>query len=167
MRWSFYHDIFLSHRFIKYLETSCVYLYIHIIYTLNLWESPKSAECDAGYELFLAVFQHRFYFTALPVACARVKVEWVKREKKDAGEARVWVMRERVPFYRAVYLALLHPDAVLKSSVGRRDASRGKNANWEARGRFFHPSWKKRATTLCPLPSAVWRFFTDAPAKTD
>lgn len=54
----------------------------HIIYTLNLWESPKSAECDAGYELFLAVFQRRFYFTALPVACARVKLEWVKKEKK-------------------------------------------------------------------------------------
>lgn len=66
-------------------------------------------------------------------------------------------MRERVPFYRAVYLALLHPDAVLKPSAGRRDAGRSKNANWEAQGRFFHPSWKKTRDyplTLCLLPSA-------------
>lgn len=90
----FYCDIFLSfllrhfsllRRFIKYLETSRLYLH-HIIYTLNLWESPKSAECNVGYELFLAVFQHRFYFTALPVVCARVKLEWVKRKKKRCGQ---------------------------------------------------------------------------------
>lgn len=132
-----------------------------IIYMLNLWESPKSAGCDAGYELFLAVSLRRFYFTALPVVCARVKLEWVKRKKKkDAAEPRAQgrgVTRACTVLSRGLSRCLAsrrRPEA-RHLPRGRRDGVRTLIGNPRP---FLPPvlGKKKRATpsALCPLPSA-------------
>jgi len=79
-------------------------------------------------------------------------------------------MRERVPFYRAVYLVLLHPDAVLKpGAFASRPSRRGQGVRTLIGSpRLFLPSvLEKTRGSLCPLPSAVCRFFTNASAKTD
>jgi len=131
---------------------------------LNLWESPKSARCDAEYELFLAMSLRRFHFTALPVTYARVKLEWVKKEKKEQQpDARVGVMRACTVLSRGLsrsFASRRRPEA-RHLPRGRRDGVRTLIGNPRP---FLPPVLKK--TPLCPLPSAVCRFFT-APAKTD
>lgn len=61
-----------------------------IIYTLNPRESAKakSPGCDAGYELFLAVFLRRFYFTAFPVARARAREARMSEQKRVEKEEK-------------------------------------------------------------------------------
>lgn len=138
-----------------------------IIYMLNLWESPKSAGCDAGYELFLAVSLRRFYFTALPVACARVKLEWVKRggkkREKDAAEPRA---RCDASVYRFIarFISLpCTPSPSWSPAFAPRSSRRGKNANWEPEAVSSARLGKKTRdslslpSALCRLPVFYWR----------
>lgn len=124
---------------------------------LNLWESPKSAGCDAEYELFLAVSLRRFYFTALPVACARVKLEWVKRRKKGGRQPGARGGRD-VSVYRFIarFISLsCIPSPSWSPAFAPRPPRRGKNANWEPEAVSSTRLEKNaRPSALCPLPSA-------------
>lgn len=122
---------------------------------LNLWESPKSAGCDAEYELFLAVSLRRFYFTALPVACARVKLEWVKRKKKRrTATGREGGCDASVYRFIARFISLsCIPSPSWSPAFAPRPSRRGKNANWEPEAVSSSRLEKNaRPSALCRLP---------------
>lgn len=76
---------------------------------------------------------------------ARMSKKGKEKEMRGRGES----MGERVAFYRAVYLALLHPGAVLKPSVSRRETRAGvRTLIGKPRVVSSTRLGKKRATTL-------------------